>query len=43
MMTLTANEVLGAFQLGLISANEAREALGFTAIVAETIVEGDSE
>jgi hypothetical protein len=42
-MTLAANEVLGAFQLGLISANEAREALGYSAIIAETIVEEDEE
>ena len=42
-MTLAANEVLGAFQLGLISANEAREALGFSAIAAETIIEEDGE
>lgn len=31
-MQLTANEVLGAYQLGLINQNEAREALGFEAI-----------
>jgi hypothetical protein len=42
-MTLSANEVLGAFQLGLISANEAREALGFSAITAEKIVEEEQE
>ena len=28
-MTLTAQEILGAYQLGLIDINEAREALGF--------------
>ncbi len=28
-MQLTAGEVLGAFQLGLITADEARKALGF--------------
>lgn len=30
-MTLTATEVLGAYQLGLISHAEAREELGFPA------------
>lgn len=30
-MELTANEVLGAYQLGLISVEEARLKLGFTA------------
>ena len=29
-MTLTAQEILGAFQLGLISMDEARQELGFT-------------
>ena len=28
-MTLTAQEILGAFQLGLISMDEARQELGF--------------
>lgn len=28
-MEMTAGEVLGAFQIGLITANEAREKLGF--------------
>jgi hypothetical protein len=31
-MTLQPNEVLGAFQLGIINANEARVALGFKEI-----------
>ena len=30
-MTLTAQEILGAYQLGLITPAEAREALGFKA------------
>lgn len=30
-MTLTATEVLGAYQLGLITHGEAREKLGFAA------------
>jgi hypothetical protein len=37
MMTLTATEVLGAFQLGIISMGEAREKLGFAKL------EGDDE
>ena len=31
-MTLQPNEILGAFQLGLINNNEARVALGFKEI-----------
>lgn len=37
-MQLTATEVLGAFQLGIISMSEAREKLGFT-----NTLEGDDE
>jgi hypothetical protein len=40
-MTLQANEVLGAFQLGIINANEARVALGFKEI--ESIKEEEKE
>jgi hypothetical protein len=37
-MELTANEILGAFQLGLINHAEARTKLGFSAVATE---EGD--
>lgn len=35
-MELTASEILGAFQLGLISHPEARTKLGFSAVAEET-------
>jgi hypothetical protein len=38
-LTPTVGELLGAFQLGVISANEAREALGFK-VKQETEEEG---
>ena len=34
-MQLAANEILGAYQLGLISLAEAREQLGFKALTEE--------
>ena len=34
-MELSANEVLGAYQLGVISLGEAREKLGFNALKEE--------
>jgi hypothetical protein len=40
-MILTASEILGAFQLGLISHAETREALGFSNTSAETEATGE--